>query len=39
MVSVRVSSKLKASLEFFSRRIEWRLQKIVLILRILENAI
>ena len=37
MVSVRLSSKLKASGDFFSRRIEWRPKKIVFILRILEK--
>ena len=39
MVSVRVSSKLEPSWDFFSQRIEWRPKKIVLILRILENAV
>ena len=36
MVSVRVSSKLEASWDLFSRRIEWRPEKIVLFLSILE---
>ena len=39
MVSVRVSSKLEASWDFFSRRIEWRSKKFFLIFRILENTI
>ena len=39
MVSVRVSSKLEPSWNFFSQRIGWRPKKIVLILRIIENAV
>ena len=39
MVGVRASSKLEASWDFFSRRIEWRPKKIVFIRRILENTI
>ena len=37
MVSVRLSSKLEASGDFFLRRIEWHPKKIVFILRILEK--